>query len=232
MLGPYLDEIELLFFESQGAKALPPRTVITELCRLAAEFDLSYNVHLPTDISISDRNSTRRQCAVETMMRVMELVQPLEPSALVLHIPFDEVSYDDSIVEKWRERVYRSLSKLKATVETPDIIAIETLNYPLEMLESLILDLGLMICLDLGHLMVYEYDLLEVFSKYGFKTSVVHLHGVEDSQDHMALDRLSEKAASTVLQVLKGFTGVVSLEVFSFDDLNSSLIFFENRWGE
>jgi hypothetical protein len=32
--------------------------------------------------------------------------------------------------------------------------------------------------------------------------------------------------------VLKRFTGVVSLEVFSFEDLNSSLKFIENHWEE
>ena len=232
MLGPYLDEIELLFFESQGPEALPPRTVITELCRLAAEFDLSYNVHLPTDISISDRNSARQRFAVETMIRVMELVQPLDPSALVLHVPFDEKSYDNSIVANWRDRVYQSLLKIKSTVEIPDIIAIETLDYPLELLEDVLLDLDLMICLDLGHLMIYDYDLLEVFNKYAFKTSVLHLHGVENDRDHIALDRLSEKSASSVLQVLKKYTGVVSLEVFSFDDLKSSLKFFEDQWSK
>jgi sugar phosphate isomerase/epimerase len=80
--------------------------------------------------------------------------------------------------------------------------------------------------------MVYGYDLLEVFNKYGFKTPVLHLHGVENDHDHTALNRLSEKLASSVLQVLKRFSGVVSLEVFSFEDLNSSLKFFENRWAE
>ena len=43
--------------------------------------------------------------------------------------------------------------------ETQDIIALETLNYPLELLANMGLDLDLRICLDLGHLMVYDYDL-------------------------------------------------------------------------
>src|SRR5210317_1315717 len=66
MLGPYMDEIELLLFESLGSEVLPSRAVISELCRLAGDFDLSYNVHLPTDISISDRDPAQQQRAVET----------------------------------------------------------------------------------------------------------------------------------------------------------------------
>jgi sugar phosphate isomerase/epimerase len=227
-----MDEIELLLFESRGTDALPSRAVITELCRLAGEFDLSYNVHLPTDISISDRDPARQQYAVETMIRVSELVRPLEASALILHVPFGENSFDESIVANWRDRVYQNLSKITSAVEAQDIIAIETLDYPVDLLEDIIVDLNLAICLDLGHLMVYGYDLLEVFNKYRFKASVLHLHGVENDRDHMALDRLSEKLASSVLQVLKRFTGVVSLEVFSFEDLNFSLKFLEKHTNQ
>ena len=232
MLGPYMDEIELLLFESQGTDALPSRKVITELSRLAGEFALRYNVHFPTDISISDRNPARQRHAVETMVRVIELVHPLCPSALILHVPYIEESLKEHNVKKWQDRVYKNLEKILSAVENRGIIAIETLDYPLELLEDIIVDLELAICLDLGHLMVYDYDLIEVFNKYSFITSVIHLHGVENDRDHTTLDRLSEKLTATVMWILKRFTGVVSLEVFSFENLNSSLKFIENHWEE
>jgi sugar phosphate isomerase/epimerase len=230
MLGPYIDEIELLLFESQGADALPSRIVITELCRLAGEFGLSYNVHLPTDISISDPDPAQQQHAVETLIRVMELVQPLDSSALILHIPYSEGSFKEHDVKNWQDRVYRNLKKIVPAVENKKIIAIETLDYPLELLEDIIVDLGLAICLDLGHLMVYDYDVLEVFNKYGLKTPVLHLHGVENGCDHTTLERLSDKLFKTLLQVLNHFTGVVSIEVFSFENLDSSLKYLESHW--
>jgi sugar phosphate isomerase/epimerase len=230
MLGPYMDEIELLLFESQGTDALPSRTVITELCRLAAEFDLSYNVHLPTDISISDRDPARQRDAVETLVRVIERVDPLCPSALILHVPYIEESLKKHDVKKWRAIVYKNLEKILSAVDNKKIIAIENLDYPLELLEDIIVDLDLAICLDLGHLMLYEYDVLEVFNKYSFKTSVLHLHGVENDCDHTTLERLSERLFETVLRVLNRFTGVVSIEVFSFENLDSSLKFLESHW--
>ncbi len=232
MLGPYLDEIELLLFESQGIDALPSRAVITELCRLAGEFNLGYNVHLPTDISISDPDPARQNRAVETMMRVMDLVQPLDASALILHIPYGEKALDESRVAKWRESVYINLERMLPALENKNTMAVETLDYPLDLLEDIIADLDLAICLDLGHLMIYGYDLIKIYHKYGSKTGVLHLHGVENGGDHMTLERLSENLASAVLEVLKRFSGVVSLEVFSFEDLNSSLKFFENHWSE
>jgi len=230
MLGPYMDQIELLLFESTGRDALPSRSVIAELGRLAGEFDLGYNVHLPTDISIADRNPARQKDAVETMVRVIERVQPLGPSALIFHVPYIEESLKEDDVRNWQDRVYNNLEQIIPAVENQRIIAIETLDYPLELLDNIILDLDLAICLDLGHLMVYDYDVLEVFNKYAFKTSVLHLHGVENGRDHTTLDRLSEKLASTVLRVLKRFTGVVSIEVFSFENLDSSLKFLESHW--
>lgn len=230
MLGPYMDEIELLLFESTGPDVLPSRFEITELGRLAAEFDLSYNIHLPTDISISDPNTERQRCAVETMVQVIELVEPLCPSALILHVPYIDGSLKDDNVPNWQDRVYKNLEKILSVVENREIIAIETLEYPLELLEAILVDLDLAICLDLGHLMVYDHDVKKVFNKYGLKTSVLHLHGVEDNRDHTTLNRLSPELTETVLWVLKRFSGVVSMEVFSYENLTSSLKFLEYHW--
>jgi sugar phosphate isomerase/epimerase len=111
-----------------------------------------------------------------------------------------------------------------------DKLAIENLDYPFELLEDIILELDLKICLDLGHLMVYDYDIIKVFNKYSFKTSIIHLHGVEKGQDHKTLDLLPKKLIEPVLWILKRFTGVVSLEIFSFENLKSSLKFLEKHW--
>jgi hypothetical protein len=53
MLAPYVDEIELLLFES-APDSLPSIHEIKKLLSLSKEFDLTYNVHLPIDISLSD----------------------------------------------------------------------------------------------------------------------------------------------------------------------------------
>jgi sugar phosphate isomerase/epimerase len=232
MLGPYVDEIELLLFESLGTDVLPSRAVVAELDRLAAEFDLSYNVHLPTDISISDRNSERQQDAVDTMARVIDLVNPLNPSALILHMPYNEHSLEEHVVYRWQNRVHRNLIKMMPAIENRKNIAIETLNYPLELLDDIIEALGLAVCLDLGHLMVYDHDILRVYRKYARKTTVLHLHGVENGRDHTTLARLSPHLFKIVLQVLAEFTGIVSIEVFSFENLDSSLKLLESQWRQ
>ena len=230
MLGPYLDEIELLFFESRYAGALPAGSVIADLDRLAAEFDFTYNAHLPTDVSISASDTAGQKEAVATMIRTIERLQPLDPSALILHVPYNEASFNEHDKINWQDRVYQNLAKILSAVENNKIIAIETLDYPLELLEEIIIELDLSICLDLGHLMVYDYEVLEVFNRFASKTSVLHVHGVENSRDHQTLEKLSNNLFESVLQVLNQFTGVVSLEVFCFENLDSSLKFLESRW--
>ncbi|MGD9291163.1 MAG: cobamide remodeling phosphodiesterase CbiR, partial [Desulfobacterales bacterium] len=154
------------------------------------------------------------------------------PSAFVLHLPYEEKSYDHGSLANWRDRVSQSIGKMKSETGTHNLIAVETLDYPLDIVADIILDLDLMICLDLGHLMVYEFNLMEVFNTYRARTAVLHLHGIENGRDHTALDRLAEPHASTVMRILKRFGGVVCLEVFSFENLKSSLKFIETRWDK
>ncbi len=232
MLGPYLDEIELLLFESTGTDALPSKSVIAELSRLAEDFDLTYNVHLPTDISISDQDPMCQIHAVETMIRVIELVYPLSPSALTLHLPYVEEFFTEYAVKSWQDRVHDNLERILSAAVPRDKIAIETLDYSFELVDDIIVELDLKICMDLGHLMVHGYDIRKVFNKYAFRTSIIHLHGFENDHDHLTLEHLPIKLIEPVLRILKRFTGVVSLEIFSFKNLNSSLKFLENYWEE
>ena len=229
MLGPYMDEIELLLFESQEADSIPSKEVIAELGQIGREFALSYNVHLPTDVSITDPDPERQKNAVETMIRVMEHVQPLLSSALVLHLPYHG-SFSKQNTAVWRDRVCQNLEKILPTAEDSRYIAIETLDYPLDLLAEILVDLDLSICLDLGHLMVYGYDVLEVFERFAYRTAVLHLHGVDNGRDHLTLERLPDRLFEPVLQILNQFTGVVSLEVFSFNNLVSSLKYLERHW--
>ena len=223
MLGPYLDEIELLLFESKGPGTLPSGRIIDELAGLAENFGLKYNVHLPTDIAISDPNPAVQRHAVDTMIRVMELVNPLTPSVLTLHVPYNEGSLEAHHVKIWQDRVYDSLEKIRSSNTHRHTISIETLDYPFEIIEDIVIDLDLTICLDLGHLMVYDYDIVKVFNKYSSKTAIIHLHGLENHDDHKALDRLPDKFVEPVVCILKKFSGIVSLEIFSFENLITSL---------
>jgi sugar phosphate isomerase/epimerase len=226
LLGPFVDEIELLLFESE---ALPSEDTVRELVSLSREHAVGYNVHLPLNVSIGHEDPRRRKHAVETLLRVFDRVAPLSPSTLTLHVPWEESYGLPAAHNLWKENVYGSLSELTAAVGDPARISIETLDYPLEWLADLIEAIGLAVCLDFGHLLRRGQDPGVFFRSFASRISIIHLHGVENGKDHLSLAQLPPRAAETVQRLLQRFKGVVSLEVFSFGALAASLKWLEDR---
>jgi sugar phosphate isomerase/epimerase len=225
-LGPYVDEIELLCFEHAH---LPARGTIEALSRLSGELGVTYNVHLPTDLSIADRAGPLREKAVQALLRTFERVEALSPTTCTLHIPCDGFPLPADDIERWRERVRMSLEKILGAGVDPGLISVETLDYPPGILKDLIDAFGLGVCLDAGHLILQGGDVEKTFADFEAKTAIVHLHGVRDGKDHLALDRLPHGLEATLTRRLASFKGVVSLEVFSFHHLAASLTWLESR---
>ena len=230
MLGAFVDEIELLLFEREPVPHLFSRTVINDLKSLSQELQVSYNIHLPTDISISDPIPVKQDLAVNTMLRIIERVAPLSPSVHTLHVPYPTDANDDSHLRKWQDVVYRNLEKIVLSGVRADRIAIETLDYAFDTIEEIINELNLSICMDLGHLILHRFDPAAFFNKYAAKISIIHLHGVNNCRDHVSLENLPVEMMKSVLKILKNFKAMVSLEVFSFMDLKNSLNFLEQNW--
>ena len=230
LLGSYFDEIELLVFESRDIEILFSKSVIDELIRLAASLKIGYCVHLPTDISISSGDLRLQQNAIESYKKIIDRMLPLAPSTFFLHVPYDEDDTRKQTVEKWREIIRGNLQQLlDGTIEGP-LVSIETLDYPVDFIEDIAMELNLSICMDVGHLIAYGYDIMQIFRKHSSRISSIHLHGVENNQDHMGIDRLPQRYRSPVMEILKHFQGILSLEVFSYGHLIPSLQTLENWW--
>jgi sugar phosphate isomerase/epimerase len=230
MLGPFLDEIELLLFESGPAASLFSKTVIADLQHLSREFNLTYNIHLPTDITISSPSLERRERDIAKLLKVFERVEHLAPSTCTLHVPFSAKAFAGASVGKWRDIVYSSLAKILKSGVPAARIAIESLDYPFTWVEDVIQELKLAICMDIGHLFIQGHDILAFFTKYADAVAVIHLHGVRSGKDHLPLDRLPASRLKAVLEILKIFKGTVSLEVFNYEYLQTSLDFLETHW--
>jgi sugar phosphate isomerase/epimerase len=99
------------------------------------------------------------------------------------------------------------------------IISIETLNYPLEWVEEILIGFNLSVCMDLGHLILYGLDMKDVFDRYKNRTSIIHLHGANEHRDHKPLEFLSSSNLKTILEMLKQFKGVVSLFHYEIKEL-------------
>jgi sugar phosphate isomerase/epimerase len=230
MLGPYLDEIELLFFDSTYDGSIPSAAQIDELSVLFKKFELTCNVHLPLDISLGDSNTRKRLLAVETIKHIIRLTAPLTPSTYTVHFTYDEKNRSQTDIGLWQKRIMNSFDQILKENITPEKFSVENLvEYPFEWVDNIIAGTGIHTCIDIGHFLERGEDFETAFHKYASTTDILHIYGVKDHKDHLSLDCLSNKSIHSLINILKYFSGVVSVEVFSFDKLRTSLEVIE-QW--
>jgi len=226
-IGAFFDEIELLVFESKPKGVLPSREDIRVLEQLSGELDLTYNIHLPTDISLTDPSGTQRAKAADTLLEVVELFTPLSPTTYTLHLPMDRGAFTREDLLAWDKRAKKGLALLVPRLPDPGLISLETLWYSPVCLQRLVEDFGLSLCIDAGHHFKYGHDLKTTFGAYADRIPVVHLHGVDFSgptpKDHTRLDRLPDDLFCLATDLLSTYEGTVSLEVFNLENLKHSL---------
>ncbi|MCP3876687.1 MAG: sugar phosphate isomerase/epimerase, partial [Desulfobacteraceae bacterium] len=130
-------------------------------------------------------------------------------------------------LKKWKDNACQGVNALITEIADPSLISIETLDYPFSLIEPIVEEFDLSVCIDAGHQIKFGYDLEQTFEKQKHKTPLIHLHGVDFStqaiKDHTSLDKLPEKQMKQIQMILKNFTGVVSLEVFNLENLNRSM---------
>jgi sugar phosphate isomerase/epimerase len=221
LLAPLVDEIELLFLESAH---LPSTAQIHELQALADTLAVTYNIHLPMDISLADPSPDIRGCSREVVLRALERVSPLNASTHTLHVNFAMPDRDPASVETWQARAAESLRRLLAesAVGAKDL-TVETLDFPPLWLAPVILELGLPVCVDVGHVIRFGFNLQETLDLFAGRIRMFHLHGVTGQQDHRALNHLAPEARRCLTPLLQNFHWSVSLEVFSMSDFTDSM---------
>ncbi|MDY6903729.1 MAG: cobamide remodeling phosphodiesterase CbiR [Thermodesulfobacteriota bacterium] len=222
-LGRVVDEIELLFFESSPG-ALPDADEINTLKSLAGNHDITYNVHLPTDVMIGHPDPAEQKKAIDAVAATIHLALPLAPSSFTLHLPFTEQDRGPIGIREWQTRVKQGVSDLlSATSLPPRAIAIETLHYPFACLGDIITAFDLSVCLDTGHLMACGEACSPLFNRFQERITICHLHGLSKDRDHIALSNLTRVQAEDLKHLLPHIHTTVSLEVFSVADLAASL---------
>ncbi|MCF8104587.1 MAG: TIM barrel protein [Desulfohalobiaceae bacterium] len=212
-LGLYLDEIELLFLEGSSRRSLPDTKLIRELTSVAGPLGLTYNVHLPTDVSLTANHAAERDQAAAAIARALDRVQPLDPTACVLHLPWqgetevrgrkteargeeaeDNAGKDPCVCplaevrgkQEFLDLGAQGLDLLKGKGADQERLVLENLEtYPLEWVEEILDETGLGLCLDLGHLLLQGADLREAFQRNRSRIRIMHLHGFEARDGRM-----------------------------------------------
>ncbi|WP_028324288.1 cobamide remodeling phosphodiesterase CbiR [Desulfatirhabdium butyrativorans] len=223
-LAPIVDEIEILAFESDPKTGLPDQTTVEALRKIGEANDVSYNVHLPTDVHIGSHEKEKSAFAAARIVEAVRRTEALKPRSWTLHI---EGPGDLYPVETWIEDAADGLSLLSKAGIRLERISLETLDYPPENLMPLVDRFGTGICLDVGHLFCHGYDAPAFFFRHRNRIDLLHIHGVQGKQDHLSLDCLNDSQAAALLSILWRFTGCVSIEVFRVADLVRSLNWLE-----
>jgi len=226
-LSPWVDEVELLFYESHP-HSLPSKMEMHQLATMAPDLDLSYNVHLPLDLDLSALEERERHYAVHRMADIINQVVLLSPTTLTLHLNCSLAGPEKEDILAWQERTKTAVIEMMGLCRIDARqISIETLHYPPHWFAPIVTELDFGICLDVGHILRYGYDLEQVFDDYADRISILHLHGVTQGKDHRSLVWLDQRSREILVPFLTDFSGSVSIEVFSADKLDSSLIEFE-----
>lgn len=219
-LGPYVDEIELVLYEG----FLPSREEVLLWLSLKEEYDLQMNVHLPMAIPLGDSDAKKRKRGCDTVLKFTERLNPLEPTTYVLHLEqTGEKRSWGAIRNEWVNSLRDSLTVLTERGMNPAQCAVENLDYPLSWIEDLIYNFNLMVCLDTGHLLLQGANLNYHFEKYSDKITMIHLHGLNGGFDHSSIKSVPEYTWKNICSFLENYHYGVSLEVFSLDDLRTSL---------
>jgi len=230
MLADRLDDVEIVLFESDEISNLPSAEAVSELARIAREKDLSYTIHLPIDIRLGAADEAVRRASVEKCLRVMRLTRPLAPFAYVAHFHAEEGRSREKLpaadIDRWRGALDRSVKDLLSTEVEPAELCVETLAYPFELVEEIVARNRLSICLDLGHLLLYGYDVSDNMERYMGQTRVVHLHGLAEGKDHRDISKIEPVLLGSLIERLcveDGVQRVVTIEVFGKADFERSM---------
>jgi len=226
-LAPYVDDIELVLFEADDESNLPDGKTITTLHEIACSNDLSYTVHLPLGLSLGAVDEEDRRRSVKKALHIVELTSPLNPAAYVVHFEGDRrglLPSDD--MSGWTKGLAASTAELLSSGIPSHLFCVETLDYPFALVDPIVYEFGLSVCLDIGHILLQGYPLDAYLAKYHDRIRVFHAHGIRENKDHRDLGALRDSDLALLFGSLRSRQSsapILTLEVFDENDFRLSL---------
>lgn len=227
-LAGKVDDIQLILFESTDASNLPSADDIKKLREIAQANNLTYSIHFPLDAPLGAKEPFRTE-AVKSHIRIIELTQSLHPSVYIMHLEGDDKQHHGRLpsddMPRWLEHNRKSIKEILSSGIAPEKLCVETLSYPFEIIENIVTELGLSICLDIGHIILNGYSVDDHLARYMSRTRSVHLHGIIDGKDHCSIAHLPKTVVHNLINAIDSAPTPVALtlEVFNEDDFKESI---------
>jgi sugar phosphate isomerase/epimerase len=167
---------------------------------------------------------------VTAVRNALAVTAELEARSYILHLPCPGISEEDKGLDAWQDFSRQSLQAIFDDAGPMGRICIENLDYPIRWYAPLLKAFGLKMCLDVGHLVCQHLAPVSVLKHYRETISVIHLHGVEDGRDHLALGPDRGIDMPSLVKLLQNFRESLCIEVFAYTHLADSLAYFEKHW--
>ena len=234
-LAPVVDDIELVLFESPDISNIPSYNDISILHELSRQNRTSYTVHLPIDSKAGSSDKGERDKYYDAACRIIERCRPLLPASWIMHLEgiSAEASQEDKI--SWTQWCSESLNMVLKEIPDSSKMAIENLGYPWYWHSRITTQYCTSLCCDVGHLWLYfENKWRDYLISMLPKTSVIHLHGVNGTKDHLSLAKGNRGHIWEFLEILlkEKYNGIVTLEIFNENDLRESAEVITQLWEE
>ncbi|UCF92235.1 MAG: hypothetical protein JSW39_28880 [Desulfobacterales bacterium] len=235
-LAPMVDHVDVVLFYTKSLHNIPGDKEMRALQEIAAQERVTFTVHLPASLEVASPNQRKRRESVQFALELCLQTAEFDPLHYILHIPFSPPTlvpvpglyfpfenrhkWDD-----WTKRARDSLEILHGRLGRSDRLLVENINYSPSFLQPFLKASLCELCLDLGHLLLGQENVLDILKKYLPRTREIHLHGVKGWDEHLGLAVLPRKMVHAWLQYLERnrFYGVLNLEVFSPQDLEASM---------
>lgn len=234
-LASLIDDMELVLFIAEKEDNLPSRAVLNEIKKIAGTNRMGFTVHLPLRISLGDNDAASRAASVRTATDIIHLTGCINPRAYIIHLNADEPCKEntDKAWTAWTDLCCESLADIISRTGVKECLCIENLEtYDIVRLDPVLQNPGINLCLDIGHLWIQGINPVPVIEHYEKRMRVIHLHGIHE-RDHSSLAFADFRELKKVLDAIRAhhFSGVLTLEVFSYHDMVTSLRVLE-KWAD
>lgn len=231
-----LNFTEILLFHTPTLHNIPTPREILALKEIQNRTRTSYTVHLPASLEIASKNREVRERSIRLIIDIWLKTSILKPEYFILHIPVtpptlvavpgqyfksgSSLPWDD-----WTSLAMESLKTIQETIGKESELLLENINYSPSFLEPFLKAGYGGFCLDVGHLLLGDENVLEVLEHFRNQIREIHMHGVKGYSEHLSLDVLPRNSVVEWFSSLKrwNFKGIINLEVFSPEDLKTSL---------
>jgi sugar phosphate isomerase/epimerase len=126
----------------------------------------------------------------------------------------------------WTNSLKASMAELLGSAVPSRLFCVETLDYPFALVDSIVYEFGLSVCMDIGHILLQGYSLDAYLARYQDRVRVFHVHGIRENKDHRDLGALGASDLALLfgsLRSLRSSAPILTLEVFDESDLRLSL---------